>query len=104
MTYSPQLLIARPQLRLVPRVRPAAHEDLVPPFDPALRRRLPEVDLLSFVSARVRVEVDSGKRQGVCGGETRESIERKRRKEKRQRTASTQPLPAPQARPPPTAP
>lgn len=59
-TYSSQLLIDGPELCLVPRVRPAAHEDLVPPVDPPLRRRLPQVDLLSFVPASVRVEVDSG--------------------------------------------
>ncbi len=57
-TYSPQLLVDRAQLCLVPGVRPAAQEDLVPPFDPALRCRLPEVDLLALVPARVRVEVD----------------------------------------------
>ncbi len=60
-TYSSQLLITRPQMCLVPRVRPAAHEDLVPPVDPALRRSLTQVDLLSLVPTCVRVEVDSEK-------------------------------------------
>lgn len=59
-TYSTQLLVNHLQRSLVPRVRPVAQEDLVPPFDPALGRRLPEIDLLSLVPARVRVEVDSG--------------------------------------------
>jgi len=58
-THNSQLLVDGPQLCLVPRVRPAAHEDLVPPVDPPLRSRLPQVDLLSFVPASERVEVDS---------------------------------------------
>lgn len=59
-THGAQVLVARGQLRLVPRVRPAAHEDLLAPLDPALCRRLAQVDLLSLVPARVRVEEDPG--------------------------------------------
>ena len=57
-TYSSQLLVACPELRLVPRVRPAAHQDLLAPIDPPLCRRLSEVDLLALVSACVGVEID----------------------------------------------
>lgn len=59
MTYNPQLIIDGLKLLLVPHVRPAAHKNLVPPFNPTLRRRLPEVDFLSFMPASVCVEKDS---------------------------------------------
>jgi hypothetical protein len=59
-TYNPQVVINRQQLCLVPMVRPAAHEDLAPPFDPALGGRLSEVNLLPFVSACICVEKHSG--------------------------------------------
>jgi hypothetical protein len=115
-TYNSQLLIDLAQLGLVARVRPAAHEDLVPPFDPALRRRLPEVDLLSFVPAGVGVEKNSG------GEETSESVGHRQRKgtgrqprrqgnlggkskaKSKKRTASARPWPARRARPWRTAP
>lgn len=57
-TYCSQLLVDSPKLLLVSRVRPAAHQDLVPPFDPALCRRLSEIDLLPFVPACVCIEKD----------------------------------------------
>lgn len=56
-THRAELLIKTPQLRVDPRVRLAPHEDLIPPLDPALRRRLAEVDLSGFVSAGKGVEV-----------------------------------------------
>jgi len=58
--YHSKLLINGPELGVVSCVRPAALQDLVSPFDPALCRRLAKVDLLSFVSARIGIEVNSG--------------------------------------------
>lgn len=57
-TYSPQMIIDCTKLLLVTRVRPAAHEDLVPPFDPALYRLLSEIDFLSLVPASECIEIN----------------------------------------------
>jgi len=56
-THQVELLVKITQLRVHLRVRLPFHEDLVPPLDPALRRRLAEVDLLGLVSAGKGIEI-----------------------------------------------
>jgi hypothetical protein len=64
-TYGSEPLVARPQLGLDARVRPAALQDLVAVVDPSLGGGLAETDLLAFVAAREGIEVDSGKKKSV---------------------------------------
>ena len=64
-TYSSKPLVARPQLCLDARVRPAALQDLVAVIDPSLGGALAKIDLLALVSAREGIEVDAGKKEIV---------------------------------------
>lgn len=57
-TYNSQLRITRCQLLGMPCLGRLALQSLVSPSNPALRRLLSEIDLLSFVSARVSIEQD----------------------------------------------
>ena len=108
MTYIAQLLVNCHEMRLNPWMRPAAHKDLVAQLDPALRRGLTQVDLLTFVSARVGIEQDSGKRKKVSEATSfLPSLQLRERESacalgwcwKEKLTASARPYPVPQTRP-----
>jgi hypothetical protein len=55
-TYNSQLRITQRQLLGMPYLGWLTLQSVISPSNPALRRRLPEIDLLSLMPARVSIE------------------------------------------------